>query len=284
MAVVDRTSVEALMKLGLNEYEAKVYLALAALKVAGAGRIHDVSGVPRPRVYEVLEELAKKGLVETQQGRPVLFSARAPSEAVKRLVNTYMKTGEEVIRHLKRIEGTERVEAAEALAWAIKGERQIANKLREIVDSAKKDICCYGIPDKLFFLKEHMKKALARGVRVRCITFEEQPKALDHMEDIVQFRNPFIGPKLDEGDYAKSFFQVMREVFIEGSREGPEKHSPVAAMMIVDGTQSFIVQTWDIGLWIKVPVITRTQRLVFEEIWKNAHPVQFEAVKAPLQG
>lgn len=46
-------TIQNLLHLGLREYEAKIYVALVGLGEANVRRIHELSGVPRPRVYDV---------------------------------------------------------------------------------------------------------------------------------------------------------------------------------------------------------------------------------------
>lgn len=53
--------VEKLGLIGLTEYEAKVYLALLEVHLNTATKVSEKSGVPRTRIYSVLESLARKG-------------------------------------------------------------------------------------------------------------------------------------------------------------------------------------------------------------------------------
>jgi len=46
--------VEGLRKLGLTEYEAKAYAALVGMGEASAREVHELSGVPRTRIYDIL--------------------------------------------------------------------------------------------------------------------------------------------------------------------------------------------------------------------------------------
>lgn len=69
---------EHLVQLGLKEYEARVYIALVGLGEANVRRVHEVSGIPRPRVYDVLNALDRKGFVEIRQESPLLYRAVPP--------------------------------------------------------------------------------------------------------------------------------------------------------------------------------------------------------------
>ena len=48
---------------GLNETEAKIYLATLELGETNVGRIADKSGIKRTTIYLSLENLIKKGLI-----------------------------------------------------------------------------------------------------------------------------------------------------------------------------------------------------------------------------
>jgi sugar-specific transcriptional regulator TrmB len=52
-----------LRRVGLTEYEAKAYLALLNVHLSTAMQASEKSGVPRTRIYSVLESLKEKGWV-----------------------------------------------------------------------------------------------------------------------------------------------------------------------------------------------------------------------------
>ncbi|MGB4756722.1 MAG: helix-turn-helix domain-containing protein, partial [Candidatus Methanoculleus thermohydrogenotrophicum] len=55
--------IQNLVTLGLTEYEARVYAALVGMGEGTARQIHETSGVPRPRVYDIAEGLAGRGFI-----------------------------------------------------------------------------------------------------------------------------------------------------------------------------------------------------------------------------
>jgi sugar-specific transcriptional regulator TrmB len=69
------------MLLGLNEKEAEVYLALLALGKATAYAIAKRSGLKRPTVYMILDQLRQKEVVlKIPNAKKQLFIAKDPSE------------------------------------------------------------------------------------------------------------------------------------------------------------------------------------------------------------
>ena len=58
----------SLRRLGLNQYEAKAYFALATLGKSTAGELSARAELPRPRVYDVLSSLQDKGFVNRHTG------------------------------------------------------------------------------------------------------------------------------------------------------------------------------------------------------------------------
>jgi len=61
-----REAISLLQDLGLQEYEARCFMALNQLPNGTAKEIHEISEVPRTRVYDAIRVLESQGLVEVQ--------------------------------------------------------------------------------------------------------------------------------------------------------------------------------------------------------------------------
>jgi sugar-specific transcriptional regulator TrmB len=85
MQTDDRRAAD-LEELGLTNYEARVYLALIRRDVFTAAEVAREAGVPRQRVYDVLEGLIRRQLAILHPGRVAGYSAVAPDTAVERLI------------------------------------------------------------------------------------------------------------------------------------------------------------------------------------------------------
>ncbi len=69
---------QVLINLGLNEKQAKVYLALLQLGSGSVPSISVKSGVKRPTTYLILEELRRKELVILVPTTTKIYTAKSP--------------------------------------------------------------------------------------------------------------------------------------------------------------------------------------------------------------
>lgn len=80
MEIMDEV-VKKLMPLGLNEKEARVYVALLEAGRTSAYALAEKAGIKKPTTYVILGQLIEKGLaVEIPRERKHLFAARPPEE------------------------------------------------------------------------------------------------------------------------------------------------------------------------------------------------------------
>src|SRR5580658_8055638 len=78
MSLADDSSdlVSGLQGFGLTEYESRVYYALLSNGACTVNQIQYASGVPRTKVYQVSQQLTRKGLLrEVEGGKPSKFEA-----------------------------------------------------------------------------------------------------------------------------------------------------------------------------------------------------------------
>jgi sugar-specific transcriptional regulator TrmB len=102
---VNGIDVDALVGLGLTSYEAQAYVALTRRARATGAEAARLAGVPRQRIYDVLEGLVARGLASVEPGRPARYAAVPPEEAV----------GSLLAEHRSRLDRLER-ETADTIA------------------------------------------------------------------------------------------------------------------------------------------------------------------------
>jgi len=164
---------DLLKKFGLSEYEALAYSTLLSLGSAKASIIGKDSGIPQSKVYEVLEQLANKQLVEFVGGRPKEFRAIPPQVALTNLLEerkSELKELEESIKLLQSIRPI-RENVIEGI-WTAKGKglKEFVNRVCEMFDRVEK--YAYVISRDFTFspkLGEAVKNAVKRGATVRII-------------------------------------------------------------------------------------------------------------------
>jgi len=93
--------VEKLQKIGLTEYEARAYLSLLKDHIDTAAKLSEKSGIPRTRVYSVLESLERKGWIKIYSGIPLLFKAVDPRDVFKKVKKDYDEFLESIQATLK---------------------------------------------------------------------------------------------------------------------------------------------------------------------------------------
>jgi sugar-specific transcriptional regulator TrmB len=87
---------KVLEAIGLNDKEAKVYLAILQLGTASVPRISERAGTKRPTTYLILEDLRKKRLVtKVMRGSVIIYSAESPEQLLEeeRKKTTILETG-----------------------------------------------------------------------------------------------------------------------------------------------------------------------------------------------
>jgi len=132
-----------LHELGLTEYETRAYLTLIEGGTMTAGHISETAEVPYSKIYETLNSLEKKGWIEIEKNKPSKYYPKPPTEALeaaKLRFESTMKAWEQTV--LKELQPLyERREIREKPdIWIIRGEFNILVKLREMLNTVKKEL------------------------------------------------------------------------------------------------------------------------------------------------
>jgi len=143
--------IQKLRALGMNEYEARVYSTLAGLQKATARDIHEMSGVPRGRIYEILNDLARRGFIGVEEGSPTSYYVLDIDQVFDRLKADYIHSLEETREALKSLSIKPHLPPVSFFIlrsdWAI--ENHISSLFRRVTKSMV--ILCYS-PE---FLQKH---------------------------------------------------------------------------------------------------------------------------------
>jgi len=95
--------ISELKKAGLTEYEARVYYNLLQKHDYSAKELSEQSGVPRTRIYEILNKLMQRGFCTEIPGKVKRFKAINPKFAFKNLIEKIDKKLEQKSDHINAL-------------------------------------------------------------------------------------------------------------------------------------------------------------------------------------
>ena len=165
----------------LNIYETKVWLALLEKGNANIAQVHELSKVPRSRIYDVLKSLENKGFCVEKLGRPVKYLAVEPSLVIERLKRSVEEEGKERIDVLNKLKGTDEYKQLDNLfnttfiitdkvGMAIKGRTNLLAHLANATKHAGERIVFVSTPKglerKLNVLLPQLVNKARKGVKV----------------------------------------------------------------------------------------------------------------------
>lgn len=123
--------VEGLMHLGLTEYEARAYVAMVSIGEGGISEISQQSGMPRSRVYDIMERLAKKGFVEVGAMKPLRYRPVDPDRVTDQIRTELIHTADRVQNSLKELKRN--TDTRPTPLWFIQGDNTIDMEITDFI-------------------------------------------------------------------------------------------------------------------------------------------------------
>jgi HTH-type transcriptional regulator, sugar sensing transcriptional regulator len=258
---MDRTA-EHLVQLGLREYEARVYIALVGLGEANVRRIHEVSGIPRPRVYDVLNALDQKGFIEIRQGSPLMYHAVPPEVVVSYLKKDLDTAAAESVMTLEALS----IDALQYYSpiWYVHSDWTIHRNLERLADGVTRELIVLCFNPETLATFEGPIRSIARDRDVRVLL----PQGL------AGGVAPRAGIRYFEAGPSKDFFEVniFEKIFLAPiSREGAIFR--LECIFIADDRESMLVYTQTgrrMAVVITLPFITCVQSRLFTQMIDHA--------------
>lgn len=250
---------ETIKEYGLTEYEAKAYLALVELEEATAREMADVSRVPRTKIYGVIDDLHEKSLVEVIPERPKRFLPQAFHEYLDRYEDRFKERLKQVKEDKERFEGLMDTSGESTIQGAgkfraLKGRKNVLNRMLEMVEEAEKSIWLMGsafAPLRLNYYSPLLHEKVDEGilVRVQCPIL-----ATNRMD--IQEAMAYGDVRHRDTEHAGS------SVFIVDGEEVLLTH------YIPDDTHLFKGE--DVGVWSDDRAIVADQVEMLASMWTNA--------------
>ena len=205
---VEEKEVSALRRLGLTEYESRIYLALIKMGPKKASEVSFFAQVPRTKAYGAIRELKRKGLLEIVPGKPELYVPSSPNEFLMPLVtklNGEVKDSESAVHELALLYESSKYIKREMPKeigefWQIDGRQNISNKLNELFNGATRSInystTASGLIRAYKIHSEMLEKATKRGAVVRVLSqiSSENSALAQELSELVELKrldNPF---------------------------------------------------------------------------------------------
>lgn len=162
--------ISILQELNFTEYEAKAYLALLEKSPLSGYAISLNSGVPRSKIYEVLNGMVNRGDILVSQESTPLYIPLSPDEVIaqrKRRAEQNYKIAQETLKRFV-VTSQNRVNI-----WNISGHEAIIARVREKIKDAQHRILLEIWQEDAQELKDVLAQASQRGVDIIIVSYGE---------------------------------------------------------------------------------------------------------------
>ncbi|ERG97469.1 MAG: putative transcriptional regulator [Haloquadratum sp. J07HQX50] len=209
--MVDRELTSQLQELGLTKYQSEAYIAAVQAGEARPTDLVDISGVPQGRIYDVIDDLAKMGLIEVRshgQGKSITAPSPEPvlEELKHRRIDDISQRIDAVSRGLDNLYEETDAETDGYVTMVSRQETALRH-IRQAIDAAE----CWlilSVPLRMYQeIKVEVAAAVKEGVTVRLLlSGTEDPPELTFPERLaVHFRavaDTFVAADRTYGIYA----------------------------------------------------------------------------------
>jgi len=175
--------VSELKELELSTHEALVYTTLLAYPNATAGTLCKETGIPDSKIYYALDGLVKKSMVIVQEGTPSIYRPIPPEEAISNLkhqladrLNRKLKDADSLTEQLTQIYDQAAKPEELELAYIIRGQKNITNRMRKLIEATKREITVF-IPNKAVLQEIRASLAEAKNTRGVKLNIAVTPEA-----------------------------------------------------------------------------------------------------------
>jgi sugar-specific transcriptional regulator TrmB len=202
---------QILVKIGLTEKEAKIYVTCLRLGSQTATNIAKYAGINRTTVYDIFESLIKKGLAtKIDKGTAVYFQVLDPKNLISYLErdkNEYIrkieKEKQEVEEILPAIQSIESVATTKPKVQFFEGEKGMREAYEDTLKTAE-PIRAYanveemhsGLPN---FFPEYYARRSEKNIHIRAISPDNALSKERHRHDKEELRQMKLVPKAKYG-------------------------------------------------------------------------------------
>jgi sugar-specific transcriptional regulator TrmB len=256
----EESEITALRRLGLTEYESRLYLALLRNGPIKASQLSFFSQVPRTKTYYSIKELQRKGLVSITPGKPEIYAPGSPLEFLMPIVMRLdhdVKDSEHVVQSLAMTYESSKyvkrsVPKQSDQFWQIDGRQSIYNKLTQLMKEASHSISystsSAGLIRAYRVHADALEHAARKGVTVRLLSpvTTENSGLVKEFSEVVDF-------KVTQESLASFVCVDSKELVVLDSRP--------------DDTRTD--QGADVAVWTTNRLLVELFEKLFDEVWRN---------------
>ncbi|MFT4891952.1 MAG: sugar-specific transcriptional regulator TrmB [Halobacteriales archaeon] len=159
-------AVDLLESFECTEYEAKCFVALTRIEQGTAKAVSEVADVPQARVYDCMEALQRRGLVDVRGSTPRKYRAATPGEAVRTLEGRVKARLKRLETLLPRLEAPE--ESDEKGVWITDSDGGVIERVQRLIEAADEEVLMAVAVEDLLTeeIVDALREAIASGVAV----------------------------------------------------------------------------------------------------------------------
>lgn len=145
---VEAELLELIEELGFKQYEAQTLVGLSRIGTGTAKDVARVSDVPRTRVYDAVDALHERGLVDVQYTTPKKFTIVSRETLVRKLNVEREETIADLATLLEEL-GPEETTQEQFGVWTVTGTEAVAQRVTEFLEVADEKIVLMTTDDLL---------------------------------------------------------------------------------------------------------------------------------------
>lgn len=201
-------AIEQLEAFGMSAYAARTFVTLVELGHGTAREVSETSEVPRTRVYDAVEELRERGLVDVKHVSPrefLVVSVDTARRTFEREMTSRIDAMADALRELQPVERPENREGV----WTVDGTGAVNQRVLGFLSTAEEDIV-YATSENTLPIEivEGFREARERGVSVR---FASESPSLEQ-----QIREAVPGVDISDSNGLVSAIPAGRFLIVDG--------------------------------------------------------------------
>lgn len=159
--------IEKLKEIGLNSYEAKVYIALLKKYPATGYEISKLADIPQARAYDTLKALENAQIVISSKNKPITYTPIKPKELTKRFKRKIDSTIDFLDKKLPNV----KEDYLEPIL-TVSGYYRINEKIIELIKNAKEKIYLEIWSQDYKPIESYLMEAYNKGLEIKIVGYD----------------------------------------------------------------------------------------------------------------